>query len=47
MIFETSKRARDIHAHVSRFMDEHVFPNEVLAARQIDEGDRWEPVPII
>ena len=47
MIFETSKRARDLHAHVSRFMDEHVFPNEPLAARQIAEGDRWEPVPII
>ena len=47
MIFETSKRARDLHAQVSRFMDEHVFPNEALAARQIAEGDRWEPVPII
>ena len=47
MIFETSKRARDLHAQVSRFMDEHVFPNETLAGRQIAEGDRWEPVPII
>ena len=47
MMFETTKRARDTHAHVSRFMDEHVFPNEVLAARQIAEGDRWQPVPII
>ena len=47
MIFETSKRARDVHAHVSRFMDEHVFPNEGLAARQVGEGDRWGPVPIM
>ena len=47
MIFETSKRARDLHAQVSRFMDEHVFPNEALAARQTAEGDRWEPVPIV
>jgi len=47
MIFETSKRARDVHAHVSRFMDEHVFPNEALAARQVAEGDRWAPVPIV
>ena len=47
MIFEMSKRARDLHAHVSRFMDEHVFPNEALAARQVAEGDRWEPVPIV
>ena len=47
MIFETNKRARDLHAHLSRFMDEHVFPNEAVAARQITEGDRWQPVPII
>ena len=47
MIFETSKRARDLHSQVSRFMDEHVFPNEALAARQTAEGDRWEPVPVI
>ena len=47
MNFETNKRARDLHAHLSRFMDEHVFPNEAVAARQITEGDRWQPVPII
>ena len=47
MIFETTPRARDLHARVSRFMDEHVFPNEALATRQVAEGDRWEPVPII
>ena len=47
ILFETTKRARDIHAHVSRFTDEHVFPNETLAAHQIAEGDRWQPVPII
>jgi len=47
MIFETSKRARDLQAQVSHFMDEHIFPGEALAARQIAEGDRWEPVPII
>ena len=47
MIFETTERARDLHSRVSRFMDEHVFPNEALAARQTAEGDRWEPVPII
>ena len=47
MIFEMTERARDLHARVSRFMDEHVFPNEALAARQIGEGDRWQPAPII
>ena len=47
MIFETTERARELHTHVSRFMDEHIFPAEALAARQIGEGDRWQPVPII
>ena len=47
MIFEMTERARDLHARVSRFMDEHVFPAEALAARQIAEGDRWQPAPII
>ena len=47
MTFETTPRARDLHSRVSRFMDEHVFPNEALAARQVAEGDRWAPVPIV
>ena len=47
MIFGMTDRARDVHARVSRFMDEHVFPNESLAQRQIGEGDRWRPVPIV
>ena len=47
MIFEMTERARDLHARVSRFMDEHIFPSEALAARQIGEGDRWQPAPII
>ena len=47
MIFEMTERARDLHTRVSRFMDEHVFPAEAFAARQIAEGDRWQPAPII
>ena len=47
MIFEMTERARDLQARVSRFMDEHIFPNEALAARQIGEGDRWQPAPIV
>ena len=33
MIFEMTERARDLHARVSRFMDEHVFPAEAGAPR--------------
>ena len=47
MIFEMTERAKALHTRVSRFMDEHVFPNEALAGRQIAAGDRWQPAPII
>jgi acyl-CoA dehydrogenase len=29
------------------FMDEHIYPNESTYAAQVDEGDRWQPVPLI
>ena len=28
-------------------MDEHIYPNEGLLHRQIADGDRWRPAPII
>jgi len=32
---------------VRAFMREHVYPNEALFARQIADGDRWAPAPIV
>jgi acyl-CoA dehydrogenase len=29
------------------FMDEHVYPNEASYAEQVNNGDRWQPVPLI
>jgi acyl-CoA dehydrogenase len=29
------------------FMDEHVYPNEALFHRQVADGNRWKPVPIV
>lgn len=46
-IFGTTKRARALHERVDRFMDEHVFPNEASAIRQLATGDRWQPIPIV
>jgi len=46
-MFEFSQRSKEIQKAVSDFMDEHVFPNEGTFARQVEEGDRWQPVPII
>ena len=28
-------------------MDEYIYPNEATYHRQIADGDRWQPVPII
>jgi acyl-CoA dehydrogenase len=47
MDFEYSARTRDLLARVSTFMDDHVHPNERRYAREVAEGDRWAPVPLI
>jgi acyl-CoA dehydrogenase len=41
-----SPKAKDLHARVSAFMDQHVYPNEALWFEQIAEGDRWQPTEI-
>ncbi len=47
MNFEYSPKVKDLRKRVAAFMDEHVYPNEKLAHQQLDEGDRWQPLPII
>jgi len=47
MDFEYSDKTKDLMDQVSDFMDRHVYPNEDLYKKQIDEGDRWQPVPIV
>jgi acyl-CoA dehydrogenase len=47
MHFEHSEKVRDLQRHLSAFMDAHVYPNEETFRRQIDEGDRWQPAPIV
>ena len=48
MIPEISERAEHLRARVQEFMDEHVYPNEELYYRQIDEADdRWDCPPIL
>jgi acyl-CoA dehydrogenase len=45
--FQVSERAREIYGRVRAFMEEHVYPNERLFQQQIEEGDRWQPAPVI
>ncbi len=47
MNFEYSKKVQDLRRRVSEFMDEYVYPNEKTAHEQLNEGDRWQPLPII
>ncbi|HWX39740.1 MAG TPA: acyl-CoA dehydrogenase family protein [Blastocatellia bacterium] len=47
MNFEYSDKVKDLQKRVQSFMDGHVYPNERLFYQQIEEGDRWQPPPIV
>src|SRR5262249_53725817 len=47
MYFEFSDKVKDLQKRVAAFMDEYIYPNEKTFYDQINEGDRWQPVPII
>ncbi len=45
--FQVSARAREIYEKLRAFMQEHVYPNEKLFHEQIEQGERWQPVPLM
>jgi len=47
MDFEYSPKVQELRARLLAFMDKHIYPNEELYVQQVDEGDRWEPVPLL
>src|SRR5262247_3073398 len=47
MHFEHSAKAKDLQARLRAFMDQHIYPNEKVYKSEVEEGDRWQPVPII
>ena len=47
MLFETSDKARDYYERVLAFVEENVIPNEELYLEQVNDGDRWQPLPIL
>jgi acyl-CoA dehydrogenase len=47
MNFDHSPKVRDLQKRLAAFMDDHVYPNEATYRRQVRDGDRWQPVPII
>src|SRR5215813_8044061 len=47
MEFEHSEKVRSLQARVEAFMAEHIYPNEEELFAQVNEGDRWKPVPLL
>jgi acyl-CoA dehydrogenase len=47
MEFEYSARTQDLATRLTAFMHEHVYPNEKRHAREVAEGDRWQPIKLI
>src|SRR5215472_3477887 len=47
MEFEHSEKVRSLQARVEAFMAEHIYPNEEELFAQVNEGDRWQPVPLM
>lgn len=48
MNFSYSAEVKDLEKKLNRFMEEHVYPNEALYERQVNEGEsRWSTVPPI
>ena len=47
MLPAQSERSAALAAHLAAFMDQHVYPNEPVFYRQVADGDRWTPTPIV
>jgi acyl-CoA dehydrogenase len=47
MEFEHSEKVRKLQERVDAFMVEHIYPNEEELFAQVNEGDRWQPVPLL
>ena len=47
MLFEISDQAKDLQERLSTFMDTYIYPNEEEYYRQLNEGDRWQIIPLL
>lgn len=47
MLFENTDKGKSYYSRVLEFVETHIIPNEQLFSQQVDEGDRWQPVPIL
>lgn len=47
MFYEFSEEAKELKARLQEFMNKNIYPNERKFHQQIEEGDRWQPLPIM
>jgi acyl-CoA dehydrogenase len=47
MGFEPNEKTKQLRAAIAAFMEENVYPNEERIIQQIDDGNRWEPAPLL
>ena len=47
MDFEYSANTKGLQARLTAFMDAHVYPNERRFEEEVDQGNRWQPIPLI
>ena len=47
MLFEFSPASAELQKKLNTFMDKHIYPNEKEFYRQLNQGDRWDIVPLI
>ena len=47
MDFSYSPKTQELLDKLIAFRDEHIYPNEEVFSRQVNEGDRWAAVPVV
>ncbi len=47
MNFNYSTKTTGLQKRLQSFMDAHIYPNENAYAREINSGDRWQPLQLI
>ncbi len=47
MHFDFSPQVQELQQRLTAFMNEYIYPNEKTVYEQLNEGDRWQPIPLI
>jgi|TARA_B100000315_G_scaffold98904_3_gene91004 alkylation response protein AidB-like acyl-CoA dehydrogenase len=47
MFYEFSEKTKELQVKLQAFMKKSIYPNEQTFYQQIEEGDRWQPLPFM